>query len=310
MAICMNESALQGIVASLFARPAFRQNLFAGTGTVTVAGVPLTVAYDVVAAPTVLLSAPTPAQWQIAIQAGGGAARPATNAVVLHFPQVTVTRSPHTAQAASATVSFDAIAVVALNAGQLQIRPLGVCIDLSAASADDQILYRGLIIPRVLDMLATLLAAESVPAIRFQGVRFGDAVLVVGAGRLAAVANLEGRPAPAAPAPEGLPAVPFCVLLSPPAMQAVAVAATAGLQGKQLSQSGSASFGIGTADYQATLHVDSLTLQVQSPTTVLAHTGLTASASASVDVVGAIWDQISGGVDTAANAIANAFSSY
>lgn len=317
VAICMDQSTLQRIIAALYAQPGFRQDLFSGGGSVTVAGVPLSVAYDVLAAPTVTLEAPTAAQWQSAIQADGTQAQPTGNAMVLHLPQVRVTRSPGSPQAASTVVAFDAIAVVSLSAGQLRISPVGVCIDLSSASTTDQTLFRGLIIPRILTQIGALLAAESVPNISLQGARFGDAVLVLGSGRLAAVANLQGRPAPAAPSPQSLPPVPFCVLLSQTAMQAVAATATAGLRGKQLEQSGSASFGIGTAQYTARLSVDSLSVSVQSPTTVQANAGLSASASASVDVVGAIWDQITGaastvasGLETAGNAIKDAFSSY
>ena len=308
MAICMAEPTLQGVVAALYGR--FRQTLFQGTGTVNIAGVPLTVGYDVQAAPAVRLAPPTPAQWEHAVQADGSPARPTANAAVLHFPRVAVTRSPGTPQEATATVSFDAIAVAALDAGRLKIRPVGVSIDLSAASPNDRILYRGLIIPRVLGLLGDMLSAEAVPAISFQGVRFGDAVLVLGAGRLAALANLAGEPPPAPPPPESLPTEGFCILLSPPAMQAVATAATSGLRGRSLSQSGEAAYGIGTAQYSATLRVDGLALHLQDPTTILARAGLAASASAAVDVLGPIWDQITGGVETAANAIKDAFSSY
>jgi|GEM_PF-2217384 len=321
VAICMNESALNRVIASIYARPGFRDSLFRGSRQVSVGGVALSVGYDVLVPPTVRLEAPSPAQWQAAIRADGNAAAPTANALVAHFPQVTVTKSPGTPAASSSTITFDAIAVASLQGGRLAISPVGVCIDLSHSSSDDQILYRAVIIPRVLEMLATLLSAESVPNIHFQGVRFGAAVLTLGDGRLAAVANLDGRPGPAAPAPGSLPAVPFCVLLSQAAMQGVAAAGTAGLRGKHLSQSGGASFGIGTAQYTATLTVDGLSVQVQDPVTVNANVALSASASASVDVLGYVWDQISGGVtsaagtvadgiQTAANAVAQAFSSY
>lgn len=320
--ICIDETMLNRVIASLYGRPDLRQGLFAGTDHTSVGGVEVSAAYDVQAVPTVRLAPPTPQQWQQAIQAGGAAATvPTANALVAHFPRVALTLAPGTPAAASTTVDFDAIAVAALAGGRLSITPLGVCVDLSGASTNDQLLYRVLVIPRVLRMLGAMLAAESVPNISFQGVRFGPAVVTLGAGRLAAVANLEGRPAPAPPSPEALPTVAFGVLLSRDAMQRVADAGTAKLRGKRLSQSGSASFGIGTAAYTANLDVADLALRVADPLTVDARVTLSASASASVDILGYVWDQITGaadsaagtvvdGITTAANAVADAFSSY
>ncbi len=328
--ICIDQTTLSGVIAALYARPSLKSQLFSGRQTIAIMGVNLTVGWDVQQAPTVSLNPPSAQQWQNAVKSDGSVPQPVENAFLVQFSQVRVEKQPDSGGAMATTTSFAAICTVSLTNNALTITPMAVVIDLSQASEFDQVMYRMLIIPRVLNLVGTVLSGQQLPDIDFQGTRFGAAVLTVGNGQLTVVANLAGQPAPAAPAPDRLPGGPFSILLSPQAMQQIANRGTRDLQGKTTGTSGSQSFGIGTANYRANVRLDhvSATVSPGDPTTVNAAVGVAVSASAGVDILGVVGDAVEqgaeavgGGVVTAAKATAgaledagraikNAFSSY
>jgi len=319
VAISLDEGTLNRIVAVLYARPGLRNGLFTGSRTATVLSEQVTVGWDVQAVPVVQLVPPTPEQWTAAVKGDGSTAPiPSTNAFLISFPRLSVTRTLPGGTVQQATVPVEAICTVGLRNNQLVLDAEAAVVDLSQAPAFDRAFVYPVLIPEVLNMADSLVSGQQVPALSFGGLTFGDAALAVGGSRLVAVANLQGSPAPDAPDPASLPAGEFYVLLSSSAMTQVAAQGAAGLQGKQGAASGSQGFGIGTASYQASA---TLTRVSATPTpdltAVSAQVSVEVSASAGVDVLGTIVNGIVQAGETVGNAfedagkaVAHAFSSY
>ncbi|NEW06830.1 hypothetical protein GK047_12495 [Paenibacillus sp. SYP-B3998] len=215
---------------------------------------------------------------------------------------------------------MQAICTVAISpSNKLTLTPVAAVVDLKDSSPQDQTIYKLFLIPKVLQMAATLLTGEQIPNLDFQGVQFGPVVLAVGSGKLVAAASLPGRPVPVIPDLAGFPDGAFTVLLSPDALQQMASRGVQTLQGKSTSTSGSENYGIFKANYGASVTLRNVAVSVNPAnlTTVHASLHVAAAAGAGVDVFGAIGDTIADGakkvadgvVDTA-NKIADAFSSY
>lgn len=291
VSICIDESTLNGIVASLYGRPSFRSKLFSGNQPIQIAGVNATVGWSVEAPPLVSLNAPTKAQWDASVKKDGTLTAPIAPAIVVHIPQIKVQKTA-SGSVMETTTSFDAICTVRLSQNSITIEPLAVVIDLTQASKIDKVIYDKILIPRILDMVGTMLSGRQLPNIQFQGVSFGPFVLAAGNGLLAVAANLAGKPVPQSPAIGSLPRGRFSVLMSPETMQLLADQGTRSLQGKSTGASGSQSFGIGKASYHANVQLNSVSASV-SPTeltTVNASIGVQVSASAGVDVLSVITD--------------------
>ncbi|HEY3364147.1 MAG TPA: hypothetical protein VGK74_03710 [Symbiobacteriaceae bacterium] len=325
--ICVDQATLGGIVAALYGRPSLRDKLFRGSRAVDVLGVNVNVTFDVLQPPVISLNSPTDEQWRLGITKDGNPAQKAPNAVVVHFGQVKVGKQREAGGYDETTTAFDAICTIGLANNTLAIDPLAVIVDLSHASPDDQIIFPAVVIPQILQMVGTMLSGEHLPDINFQGIRFGDVVLSVGGGRLAAVANLAGKPAPGAPLLDSLPPGQFYLLLSPAVMQSFADSAAAGMNGKQLPpQSGSQGFGVASAEWNANARLDHVSARVSPADMTSLDLAVTVSidASAGVNILGPLGDLVNkagnaivdagktvgdGIVDTA-NKIADAFSSY
>lgn len=330
IAISLDESALGRIVAVLYGRPGLRGTLFQGTQTATVRNVSTTVGWDVQAVPLVRLAPPTDDQWKAAVKADGATApQPSGNAFILNFPQLRVTRTLDSGEVQDATLPVDVICTVDVRDNQLQLDAQAALVDLSSAPAMDRLFVYPLLIPQVLRMSDSMLSGGQIPDVNFNGLRFGEVKLGVGAGRLVAVAGLPGGPAPDLPDPASLPDGDFYVLLSPAAVHQAASAGAAGLVGKEAGVSGSQGFGVGDASYNANVKVTSADAQPAGDLTSLTvAVGVEVSAGAGVDMLNAIGQQITNaattvgdgvtdaaktvgsGLETAGKAAADAFSSY
>jgi hypothetical protein len=330
VALSVNESTLNQISASLFARPSLRARLFSGSKAVNLEGVQTKVDWQVQTAPTVSLRSPTSAEWAKAIAADGTVAKPTANAMIVHVPKVAVTRTDPGAQPQSAVVPIDVICTITVANQTLVYNAPAVIVDLSAASEFDRALYQLVIVPQVLAAVAVSFAHPHLPAIDFQGLKFGPPVLVIGGGKVMGVANLEGKPTPPAPDPASLPSEPFYVLFSPDVVQRACKTGTAPLIGQAASTSGSKGFApLGNASYSASVRIDDIAAQpTANPTVVNVSVALSASASAGVTllggIVGAVTDAantvahvaedaaktVADGVTSVANKIADAFHGY
>jgi hypothetical protein len=305
IALGMDEATLNRVIATLYQRPNLKSKLFSGREQTTILNVPVQVDWEVQAAPAVSLTAPDAQKWHTAILADGKAAQPSSNAFVVHLPMLKVGRTSSGSGRQETALPLDAICTAAIAGDRLSYNALAVCVDLSAASQTDQALYRAFIIPRILRMVATMLGQQHVPSLDFHGLKFGEAALYVGNGRIVGTANLAGKP-PATPADGStLPGVPFFVLLSAEAMQRAGSMGAAGLRGKSAGTSGDSSFGIGKASYNASVTLTDISVSPSGdPTVVHASVGISAQASAGVDVLSGILNTVAGGATTAANTVA------
>jgi hypothetical protein len=299
--ISMDEAGFNRIIATLYSRPRLRDSLFKGSEVGAFSGVNANVSWEVLQAPTMVFSPPTPEQWSRSIKEDGTAPQPTQNALIARIPKMRVSRQSSQGDQ-DATISLDAICTVGLRNNELVIDALAVIIDLSAATPLDRLIFTKVIIPKTLAMADSLLSGRQIPSIDFKGISFGAAALGVGNGRMVGVANLVGKPTPALPDFNALPHGSFYILLSREALRLVANAGAQGLRGQTANRSGSESFTLGRANYNARVRLDNVSAQVTPDVTVVsASVGINASADAGIDVV----DIIAGAVTTAGNAIAD-----
>ncbi len=314
VAICMDQGSLNQVINSIFNRQSLRAKLFNGSQSTTLAGVQVQVGWEVLVPPTVTLTPPTAEQWSSSVKRDGSTAQPTGNAFMVTFPQLHVLRTKSNGEQSEATTSVEAICTVAIVNDRLSITPLAAIVNLSGATDFDTVIYKAIIIPQVLNMAGQMLAGEQIPAISFQGVSFGPLTLGVGGGRLIGVAALVGQPTPQPPDPGSLPGgAPFYVLLSPAALNQMASVGVQQMAGKGASTSGSQGFGIGSADYNASIRLDNASAGIDPGdlTMINAQVGISAAASAGITtVVGQVINDIGNGVVSVVNQIGDAFKSY
>lgn len=309
VAISMDQVALNRVIDSLFGRPNLRNRLLSGSQTTTLSGVQVTVGWEVQQAPSVTLSPPSSQQWQSAIKQDGNVPQPTQDAFIVNFPKLKVSRQKTSGQIDEETIALDAICVINLRDNKLALDPVAVIVDLSQATPNDRVIFKAILIPQILRIADSMLSGQQMPNLDFQGVQFGLLVLAVGNERIVGAANLVGKALPPVPSLSELPntSSPFYVLLSQEAVQKIADRGIQELQGKSDSTSGSESFGIGKANYSASVRLNSISVQTSSnPTIVQANVGVSASASAGVDVFSVIGDGIVDAAKTVGEAVEDA----
>jgi hypothetical protein len=308
--ICLGQQNLNKITVALHQRPGLRERLFKGNHSADVEGVQANVSWDVLQPPVFDLKPPSGSQWADAIRADGSAqTAPSANGFTVTLPALNVNMSSGSSPPTGTTTAVDVICTIGLSGRIVSVVPLGVLIDLSNASPMDQLIYKQMLIPHLLAQINTMLSGEKIPKIDFRGLAFGNASLLVEGGRAVAAAFLEGNPGtPDVQALRSAPPGAFYVLLGGNALQQVVQAGVQPLRGQTKSVGGNASFGIGSANYSASLRLDSLNAQIRTPTSLRVEANVTLAASAGVDVFAAILDQIKNGVTDAAQAVANVAS--
>ena len=301
IALGLDESGLTQVLGVLFKRPSLKARIFSGSQALELPGVKATVSYELEAAPTVKLSAPTAAQWKIAIKADGNPAQPAQNAMIVTLPKLKLTRPDEKGKTQQGTISLDAIVTVGIQNNVLSYHAVAAIIDLSGAKPFDQLIYKKFVIPRALKAVDDAFGQPHIPNIAFRGLNFGAIVLTVGEGRMVGISNLANKPPPAPLQLSAVPHEPFFILLSREAMQMACQSGTADLVGKTAGKDGSESFGVGKASYHGSVRLDAVSVQVSAdPTVVTASVAVSASANAGISVL----DTIVGGIKTGANAVA------
>jgi len=258
LAVCMDESTHNRVLAALFAKPGLRSKLFSGSESAQESGVEVTIGFEALESPVVSLNPPTDDQWKTAIKEDGKTPQPAQNAFTINFPQMFLTRTEASGRTAEATIPLTVICTIAIRDNKLAIDPVAAMVDVSHASKLDQLLYKKVIVPKMLKMADGSMTDEQIPDFNFQGIRFGGVALGVGNGRMVSVANLEGKGTPSAPSLGDFPDGAFYILLSREALQKVTDAGTQALKGRTGSNTGGQDFEIGRATYDATLRVENL----------------------------------------------------
>jgi hypothetical protein len=307
VAICFSQNNLNRMVAALYSRPGLKTKLFSGRQITTIEGAQDVVAWDMRTSPVFNLEAPTQDQWRHAITANGNAAPPRDNACVVSLPNFHFSVTHPGAAPTDTTLTLAVICSIVVAGRTATVTPAGVVVDLSKLTPFDQIVYKSILIPQVLSQAAGFLGNQAVPRIEFYGLSFGNATLLVGQGRAIVAAYLEGKPgSPDRQALRATPVGDFHVLLSRDALQLVVKNGVQNLRGHTEPTGGHANLGIGNANYSASIRFDSLDASVVTSTMLHARASVTLAASAGVDVLPAILNQIAHGVTDAGQAVANA----
>ncbi|MGJ4788457.1 hypothetical protein [Leptospira koniambonensis] len=294
--INVNESVFNQALSSLYGKENLRNKLFKGTKSETYLNTPVNVSWDVLTAPILSLNPPTDADWKSSYKQDGKTPSPVQNAFLIKFPKLKVSKDQN-GSVLDTTLSVQGICSIKLDisSNRISIDSYALIVDISNASPLDQFIYKSIIIPQILKTADSALEGGQIPALDFHGAKFGEINIFVGQGRFLASANLESKAKAAIPNLNSIPNQPFFILISKEASQSIVNQETASLIGKKQSTSGSKSFGIGTANYDAAVRINRLGVQLlDDPTQVSSTADLSITAGAGVDllgpVVGAIVD--------------------
>jgi len=307
LVIGMDQSCVNKMITSLYSRQTLRDKLFAGDKTTDILGTEIKVSWRVESAPIVSLDAPSSDQWNKAIKSNGNVQAPIDNAFLVHMKQLRLTQSQQNGGSnLETTTALSIICHMSINEKKLYISPMAVIVDLSSASESDKLIYKSIIIPKVLDMAGQMLSGEQLPKINYQGLQTGTPLLAIGNGRLVAVANLEGGSDPATPTAADFPNETFYTLFSRHALQNIMDIGAKDIAGQSTSTSGSQGFGIGKASYNASIRIDSVSISPASNdlTQADAEMRISASASAGISILPPFLGEVGQGVTTAANTVA------
>ncbi len=236
LVVGVDESTLTQAVATLYGRPALGP-VFSGRQTVNWQDKNVDVSWKVKEPPEVKLSAPTPDEWGKAIPRPDQKAQPTTNALWVNFPKFWAKRHDTDKEASTEVRS---ICTVELRNNTVLLRPVACVVDLSQVSPLDKVLYRKVIVPKILDTVDKVLGQNGLqlPRLNIGGVGFGDIAVSVGNSRMALAANLSGRGTPSAPGTSALSDRPFTVLLSGRTVEEAAKATVHSIRGKWMSTGG------------------------------------------------------------------------
>jgi hypothetical protein len=305
IAISMGEGLINKALQVMYDRPTLRGSLFSGSQGFDVEDASMSVQWALSEAPHATLSVPTSDQWKNAVKAGGETAAPEDDAFILRLPSTTLGLSGGASSGQGKTRDFDLICTARIDNNEAALKAVAIVVEeMSTAPMIDRAMYR-VLLPKLLDAANGALAGAELPNISLP-ISFGPANLRILAGRIVAVARLDGAAAPEPP--ENFPADEFAVLLSPAAIQRAIDLAMPTLQNLSESTNGSTGFGIGRAEYSASISLTGLTAQVDQadPTRLHAQTNASLSAGAGVDLLGPLGDianQAGEGIVIGANAV-------
>ncbi|MFF4160895.1 hypothetical protein [Streptomyces sp. NPDC001678] len=290
LVVGVDESTLTQAVANLFGRPSLGP-VFSGKQRVEWQGKGVDVSWKVAEPPVVRLSAPTSNEWSIAIPRPDQKTRPTSGALWVNFPKFWAKRHDTDKEA---TTEVRSICTVELRNNTVVLRAVASVVNLDHVSPLDKVLYRKIIIPKILDTVDKVLGQNGLllPRLNIGGVGFGDIAVSVGDGRLAVAANLSGRGTPAAPGTSALSDRPFTVLLSGRTVEEGAKATVQSIKGQWQKTSGK----YGAASWSAGVKLNDAGAQAESdPSRLRLKLWFDAEAEGTVDlgdVIKKVWDTI------------------
>ena len=189
----VSQKGLNDMVTQLYAVPAAKKGLFAGSKTTPIKDLgDVTLSYQVNAAPSILLQAPKDEDWAHAEKAKPDTPLPTANAVQVTFSDIsgTVTMAGSDLNAQGKLV---VIGVVTANAGKVSFQILAVDIDDSHFSNWDKVIITMLLIPQAIEMANKLLSGLPIPKVpEFAGLTFQDLILDVASGGIVFGTTLTG----------------------------------------------------------------------------------------------------------------------
>lgn len=290
LVVGVDETTLTQAVANLYGRPALGP-VFGGRQTVNWQDKHLDVSWKVAEPPVVRLSAPTEGEWGEAIPRPDQKTRPTTGALWVNFPKFWAKRHDTDREA---TTEVRSICTVELRNNTVVLRAEACVVDLSQVSPLDKLLYRKIIVPKILDTVDKVLGQNGLrlPRLNIGGVCFGDIVVSVGNSRMALAANLSGRGTPAAPGTSALSDRPFTVLLSGRTVEEGAKATVRSIRGQWQKTSGK----YGAASWSAGVKLNDANAGAEpDPTRLRLRLWFDAEAEGTIDlgeVIKGIWDKI------------------
>ncbi|MDA3642453.1 hypothetical protein LZ318_21135 [Saccharopolyspora indica] len=261
-AVCVDQETLNSSLRVLHGRPDLK-NFREGKQQVTISGNSEWVEWKIEDPPYLTLQAPSDDLWRDAIKENEGAPKPTTNAFVLAVPKFWFKREGHDGR----TTSIEAICTLTAQDGRCTFTPHGAKVDLTGFVEADRIIYRQIIVPRLLREAGKLLAGLAVPNIDVYGLGFGPIAAAVGDERVITVANLRGRPNATPPSTTALPKRGNYVLLSKNTMEKGAQLAAALIKGYALRRGGGVEYWGGWYQYAAGFQVNDVKVHASGPKT-------------------------------------------
>jgi hypothetical protein len=306
----MDESVLNRVFGNLFARPSLWNKVMSGDKWIAIGPKNYRIRWETEAAPTVRLNPPSPEQWSKTIKADGVAVTPRDNCFIVTVPKMAIWRTRSDGSVQNTRIPFDIVCWLGMNGTAIGYEVLGVTVDLSKASPFDQEAYEDTL-PEVMAMVAEMLGHQYIPNMALHGMKFGSLSIAIDRGRISGAASLEGSPPASRPDNGVLPNRPFFVLLSRKALEQTSAPSIKKAQGTSATTGGVKKADVAEAKYSATIFVDRLDVSFGSdPTTIGGQVEFRAQAEAGVSLFEAIINRIADEIKKAANAVADAFSSY
>ena len=174
VAVGINSTPLDQGAEKLYDDPTVRDKLFRGTTTKNIDPIgEVALSWDVLAAPTFTLSAPTQNQWDAATKASQEDALPTGNVFQVHFPEVEVTVTIAGAEVATKGAMDAYATVVDDDGGNVKFELEALFIDDSDFSIFDQAIIIGILVPEGIKLANSFLQTYQLPSIPpVEGVTF------------------------------------------------------------------------------------------------------------------------------------------
>lgn len=199
-------AGLNALVGQLFANPAAKKGLFSGTVTQNVDTLgSVKVTYDITAAPTFVLTPPTPQQWK-GVQPPN-LPLPNVNAFQLVLSNVAGTAAIAGAPPLAAHGAVTAFGTVSTQGGAVSLTVVAILLDESSFSGWDKLIVNAILIPALLTALNKLVSGLPLPKPPgLAGLQFQPLTLAVMPQGIAIATSFSDGPAPnlsgfTAPAP-------------------------------------------------------------------------------------------------------------
>ena len=304
--IGMTQATLNDAVATFFRRPRLRSTLFQGRRSLELMGIPVVAGWEILEAPILRLAPPAEELWQNAIDQSGQTPTAVPGAFTLELPRLHVSLGQPDGGARETELVATVIATASLSQNDLALDARALVVDLAQASELDRLIYQTFIIPQVLQATDALFSGREIPDISFQGLSFGSVTIVIDEGRIIALANLAGKPAPPPVNSNTLPDRPFFILLSREAMAIAAQRGGSGMQGKVIERTGVERYSIASAEYKAQIRLDSVVAQPSAALTELdVVVAISPSLVAGVSVFQALGNEVVNTANQAGNEVVN-----
>ncbi len=289
IAIGLDHAVLEKAVAHLYADNVLRQSIFQGTETKELAPLgSITLTYDILAAPTFVLTAPTTTQWDAAIKSTGVTERPTQNAFQLKFGDIKGTVQVGSAAPMSAQGWLTVFAVVEIVETQASLTPLAIEVDESKFTVWDKLIINQMLVPTALNEISTniLKSIQLPPLPELLGVVFNPPIAAIEKERLLLATTMNSNTAAPDLSGESWPGdKPFFLLASTGLINAALGTATGTLKGMKKSgqeEKGDNILGKAEASYTVAIKDISVTVDSSDPTIGIARIDVDVNVSASV----------------------------